>query len=241
MKSPLSTRLAALIAAAVCTLAPAAAGADPIVPNANFSLGYTGFSGNYAYSPYPGTYSPGLMYPEGFFTVGSNPGSVHDRWLNMGDHTTGDGSMLIVNGNRVASVTVWSATVAVTGNTLYDFSAWAASTYWRSPSSLAFSINGTILETPLALPSERGVWQQFAAPWFSGSTTTAALSLVNLNTEWNGNDFVLDDIALTTRPQVDPRIFEEVEPVPDSGSTLLLLGAGLVGLAGIKIRYRRLR
>lgn len=234
-----ATRHAALLVAAFCVLTPAAAGADPIIPNASFSLGYSGFSSNYAYLPYPGAYSPGLMYPEGFFTVGSNPGFVHDRWLTMGDHTTGDGGMLIVNGNRAANVTVWSATVEVTSNTLYDFSAWAASTYWRSPSSLAFSINGTILETALALPSERGVWQQFAAPWFSGNTTTAVLSLVNLNTEWNGNDFVLDDIALKTRPQVDEREFEDPEPVPDAGSTLLLLGAGLAGLAGLRVRFAR--
>ena len=234
-----ATRHAALLVAALCVLTPAAAGADPIVPNADFSLGYSGFSSSYGYLPYPGSYGPRLMYPEGIFTVGSNPGFVHDRWLNMADHTTGDGAMLIVNGNRVANVTVWSATVEVTSNTLYDFSAWAASTYWRSPSSLAFSINGAFLESPLALPSERGVWQQFAAPWFSGDTTTAVLSLVNLNTEWNGNDFVLDDIALKTRPQVDPREFEDPEPVPDAGSTLLLLGAGLAGLAGMRARFGR--
>jgi hypothetical protein len=220
-----------------CVLAPAAASADPIIPNASFSAGYSGFTSSYAYLPYPGTYSPGLMYPEGYFTVGTNPGFVHDRWITMADHTTGSGGMLIVNGNRVSNVTVWSATVEVTSNTLYDFSAWAASTYWRSPSSLAFSINGTVLETPLALPSDRGIWQQFAAPWFSGDTTTAVLSLVNLNTEWNGNDFALDDIALTTRPQVDPEPF--IEPVPDAGSTLLLLAAGLAGVAGVRMRFGR--
>jgi len=239
MRSLRATRHAALLVAAFCALAPAAAGADPVVPNASFSLGYSGFSSSYAYLPYPGTYSPGLMYPEGFFTVGSNPGFVHNKWVNLADHTSGDGGMLIVNGNRVANVTVWSATVEVTSNTLYDFSAWAASTYWLSPSSLAFGINGTILGPPLALPSDLGVWQQFAAPWFSGDTTTAVLSLVNLNTAWNGNDFVLDDIALKTRPQVDPRVFEDVEPVPDSGSTLLLLGAVLAGLAGLRTRLGR--
>jgi hypothetical protein len=237
MKRLRFTHVVVLLAAAACAVAPAAAGADPIIPNANFSGGYSGFTSSYAYLAYPGTYSPGLMYPEGYFTVGTNPGFVHDRWINMADHTTGNGGMLIVNGNRLSNVTVWSATVEVTGNTLYDFSAWAASSYWRSPSSLAFSINGSILETPLVLPSDRGIWQQFAAPWFSGNTTTAVLSLVNLNTEWNGNDFVLDDIALTTRPLVDPEPF--IEPVPDAGSTLLLLGGAFAVLGGLGRRVRR--
>jgi hypothetical protein len=225
-----------LLAVAVLASVPAVGYADPIIPNANFSLGYSGFTSSYANLPYPGTYSPGLMYPEGYFTVGSDPGFVHDRWLHMGDHTTGDGSMLIVNGNRLADVIVWSTAVEVTPNTLYDFSAWAASTYWRSPSSLAFGINGVVLDSPLALPSERGVWQQFAAPWFSGDSTSAVLSLINLNTEWNGNDFALDDIALTTRPQVSEVTYESV---PDAGSTLLLLGTGLAGLASVKRRLRR--
>ena len=232
-----SKLIAAVLVAGACALVPAASAADPIVPNANFSLGFSGFSSSYVNLPNPGTYSPKLMYPEGAFTVGSNPGFVHDRWASFGDHTTGDGSMLIVNGNRVANMVVWSTTVEVDSNTLYDFSAWAASTFWLSPSSLAFSINGTVLNSPLALPSTLGSWQQFAAEWNSGSSSTAVLSLINLNTEWNGNDFVLDDIALNVRPQVSP--IEYVEAVPDAGSTLALLGAGLLGLAGCRNRLRK--
>jgi PEP-CTERM motif len=236
MMTAQSKFIAAVLVAGACVLAPAVVAADPIIPNASFSLGFSGFTSSYVNLPYPGGYSPGLMYPEGTFTVGSNPAFVHDRWSSFGDHTTGDGSMLIVNGNRVANVMVWSTSVEVDSNTLYDFSAWAASTYWRSPSSLAFSINGTVLNSPLTLPSALGSWQQFAAEWNSGSSTTAVLSLINLNTEWNGNDFALDDIALKVRPQVSPIEYIIEEPVPDPGSTLVLLGAGLLGSTRARAR-----
>ena len=191
--------------------------------------------------PTPSVESPGLMYPEGMYTVGANPGFVHDRWADFGDHTTGDGLMMIVNGHRAADMLVWSTTVTVDPDTQYDFAAWAASVYPRSPSGLAFSINGTLLGSPFLLPSDTGKWQEFTAGWYSGNYSTAVLSLINVNTEWNGNDFALDDIALRVRPQISDASIEpedpEVVPVPEPGSTLLLLASGLAGLAGaLKLR-----
>jgi hypothetical protein len=226
------TRHSPLIVAAVTVVAIAfgagLANASPIVLNADFSLGFNGFTSGYGYLAYPSAPSPGLMYPEGMFTVGVNPAYVHDRWAVLGDHTTGDGLMMIVNGNRAPEMLVWSTTVEVSPNTTYDFSAWAASIYPLSPSNLAFSINGTLLDAPVLLPSSTGDWRRFTADWYSGNSTSAVLSLINRNTEWNGNDFALDDIALTAVEQPDPR-----ETVPEPGSTMLLLSSGLVGLAGL--------
>ena len=234
--------VATVLVAAVCAFAPAGSAADPIILNAHFSLGNSGFSSAYGYLAYPSGESPRLLYPEGMFTVGSNPGFVHERWADFGDHTTGDGLMLIVNGNRAADALVWSTAVVVDPDTQYDFTAWAASVYPRSPSGLAFSINGTLLGSPFLLPSDTGTWQQFTAGWYSGNYSTAVLSLINVNTEWNGNDFALDDIALTVRPQISEAFLEpevEIAPVPEPGSTLLLLASSLAGLAGYARRRNR--
>jgi len=141
---------------------------------------------------------------------------------------------------KLKSVLVWSASVAVTPDTQYDFSAWAASVYPESPSSLAFSINGILLGDPFSLSSTTGLWQQFAAGWHSGTSTTAYLSLVDRNTVRYGNDFALDDITLNAIAPEEPLSLsafnspEEPVTVPDPGSSLLLLGTGLAALAGIR-------
>jgi len=230
MTSPkqLSVAVATLVAIAV---GPGLTSAGPIIPNGDFSLGYSGFNSNYLYTA-PGVLpNYALMYPEGTFTVGTDPSQVHGLWVSFGDHTTGDGGMMIVNGNRVADVLVWSASVEVAADTNYDLTAWVASAYPGSPSMLAFSINGLLVDAPMSLSSTTGLWLQFAAGWYSGTSTTAVLSLVDQNTEWNGNDFALDDIALNAIAISEP---EAVVPEPAS---LLLFGTGLAALArGLKHR-----
>jgi len=236
----LSVAVATFVAIA---LGPGLTSAGPIVPNASFSLGYSGFTSSYTYLSSSTLPNYGLMYPEGTFTVGTDPSQVHDRWASFGDHTTGDGLMMIVNGNRAAEMLVWSTTVDVDPNTQYDFTAWAASMRYRSPASLAFSINGTLLDGPLNLPSETGLWQQFTSGWSSGDSTVAVLSLINRNTEWNGNDFALDDIMLNALAPIEPFSFafpeepgdvSEAEAVVPEPASLLLFGSGLAALAGVR-------
>jgi hypothetical protein len=166
----------------------------------------------------------GLLWPEGTYAVGTDPSLYHCLWPSFGDHTTGDGSMLIVNGSPYAGAIVWSATVDVAQYTRYDVSAWVTSVYADNPARVGFYINGVPLGAPYGLSATTGLWQQFNAGWESGAAATAILSLVDLNTERHGNDFGVDDLR-----------FEAAEPVPEP-SSLLLFGTCLVGLRAWRTR-----
>ena len=195
------------------------------VVNGDFSAGNTGFTSSYGYLTPAG---PGTLYPEGKYTVDTNPNNVHNLWASYGDHTTGAGQMMIVNGATKPNVTVWAESLSgLTLATNYFFSVWVASSYPTSPAMLDFSINGSSIGS-LTASSTTGLWTQFYSTWNSGASTTASIALVNQNTASGGNDFTLDDIAFgTTRPG----------GVPEPASwALMIMG---VGLAGAVIRRRR--
>jgi hypothetical protein len=223
--------VAVVLAAAACAFVSARVDADPIIPNAHFSLGNSGFTSGYTYLA-PAVPDPRMMWPERTYTVAADPAQYHSRWPSFGDHTTGDGGMMIVNGSPEAGITVWSTTVEVDRYTQYDFTAWAASVFTLSPSSLEFSVNGLLLGQPFTLSPATGLWERYSAGWYSGTDTVAVLSLVDRNLVRYGNDFALDDIELAVRPPLDDPD-EPPAPVPDPGSTLLLLSGGLAGLAGL--------
>ena len=96
--------------------------AQPLLVNGDFELGNTGFSTDYIYSP-------GDVTPEGTYTVDTNPLANHPLFSPCGDHTTGTGNMMIVNGSVQPNRIVWSETVTVLPNRTYDFSGWATSVF----------------------------------------------------------------------------------------------------------------
>jgi gliding motility-associated-like protein len=163
-----------------------------LVVNGNFSQGLSGFTSNYTI----GTGGPwGALSNEGTYTVSTNPQSTHTGFQPCGDHTSGNGNMLVVNGASLAGSSVWCQTVNVAPNTQYAFSAWLTSVHPESPAQLQFTINGVPVGNPLQAAPGTCNWNQFYSIWNSGAATVATLCIANQNTGTSGNDFALDDIA----------------------------------------------
>lgn len=177
------------------TLEPLEARAVPdgsnLIANGDFSLGNTGFTTQY-------TYSPGDIGPAQSYDVVDNPAHSRPNDVNpasYGDHTTGSGLMLAANGAMTPDVVVWSQTLAVAPGSDYDFSLWLSSWFASSPSTLNVRFNGVTVGTPTA-PSTTGVWQKFSTIWNSGPATSLTISIVETTMADVGSDFALDDIVL---------------------------------------------
>lgn len=158
-----------------------------LVVNGDFSSGNTGFTSQYNYA------NPN--FTEGEYFVGTNPQAWNRSLSSCGDHTSGSGNMMLVNGSPAPDVNVWKETIAVTPNTNYEFSTWLQALWPPNPAQLRFSINGKDIGNLItaSLPTCR--LTQFFTTWNSGNNTTAIISIVNKNTAIQGNDFALDDIS----------------------------------------------
>jgi large repetitive protein len=157
-----------------------------IIYNGDFSGGYDGFSTAYTYDP--------DLHPEGNFYIGDNPNDYHSNFAACGDHTTGTGDMMVINGSPVANEEIWCQDIVVLPNTDYVFSTWLTSVHPSNPAILQFSINGSLLGSPFPATATTCDWNQFYATWNSGANTNITICIVNQNTIATGNDFAIDDI-----------------------------------------------
>lgn len=163
--------------------------AAELIVNGDFTQGPVGFSTGYRHSP-------SSITDVGTYAVVTNPRLVHPDAFSYGDHTTGSGLMMAVDGAIIPNVVVWSQTVAVTPATDYAFSTWVSTWVAISPAQLDFLFNGSSVGTFTA-PATSGVWQQFTNAWNSGSATSLTIQIVDRNVSFSGNDFAIDDISLT--------------------------------------------
>jgi hypothetical protein len=211
-----------------------------LVVNGDFSSGYSNWAFDAPYKIKGG----GNSNPTDL-QVGTNPatfntgGGGFPPFDTYGDHTTGSGNFLMVDGYCSASSTVkvWSQTVNVVANTNYFFSVWISSLkdMPTNPGNLNFNIAGADLGSNILAPTFGGAtasngtntgggWIRYVIVWNSGVTTgPVLLSIQNNNLTACGSevDFGLDDIAFT--PGCD---FGAPGPQPNLGPDRSLCGTG---------------
>ncbi len=184
--------------------------------NGDFEGGNTNFGSDYEFQGGKGVL-PGL------YGVHTNAQQFNSGYIAFGDHTSGSGYMMLVDGATVPGKVVWFQTVQTTPGTVYRFSGWATSAGPTSPAVLQFSINGHQVGTDFLLNTNAGHWQEFAALWNSGTNAAALLSITDTNLLYVGNDFALDDLSFTvyTNSPVPVSIYPAVELAWNSQSNQL--------------------
>lgn len=172
-----------------------------LIINGDFSQGNAFFESDYTFSS-TAICQKDKILAEGYYAITTNPHSVHCDFVVSGDHTSGSGAMMVVNGNIEPGQVVWKQRVKVHPYSTYYFSAWIANAVSQAPSQMSFSINGIPLGDPIIAPPLPGTWKQFFTTWTSGNEKEAEISIINRNTIAYGNDFMLDDIVffLCTSP-----------------------------------------
>lgn len=146
----------------------------------------------------------------GNYAFTTNPQLLNSTFISGGDHTTGSGKMLVVDGNTVPNSRLWSCTStggALTGfiaGTTYTFSYWIKSvsndvTNNATQANInvffvnASNINPTSTNNYAPLPSQG--WRQVSYT-FTATANNALIELRNNNISVLGNDFALDDFTL---------------------------------------------
>ncbi|MDQ3141492.1 MAG: gliding motility-associated C-terminal domain-containing protein [Bacteroidota bacterium] len=165
-----------------------------LVTNGDFEAGRSGFTTSYAVGSIP-CYGLGYLDCEGTYDVINNPMLGHASWAPCGDHTSGSGNMMVVNGAATFQ-DVWCQTISVIPNMDYILTAWVTSVSPASPAILQFSANGNTVGGLFYASGATCRWERFQATWNSGGSTSVTICILNQNTATGGNDFALDDISL---------------------------------------------
>jgi gliding motility-associated-like protein len=147
----------------------------------------------------------------GNYAITTNPQLLNSNFISGGDHTTGTGKMLVVDGNTVPNSRLWSSTStggALTGFTAgntYTFSYWikSVSNDVTNPLTQA-NINVFFVNTSNVNPSSTNAyaplpnlgWKQVSYS-FTATANNILVELRNNNIGVLGNDFALDDFSIT--------------------------------------------
>lgn len=182
---------------------------DNLIENGDFSQGDTGFRTDYR----PGQRLPFVdpLANANRYAIDNDPRNQHRNFPDCGDHTSGNGNMMLVNGSGEPNA-VWCQEVSVEPNTEYAFEGWITAMSGHNPAVMEVYINGELTIGRFNPPQEQCTWYQFFTFWNSGNATSADICLVDANPSDSGNDFALDDLFFA--PVVE--VTDEVVVTPAS-------------------------
>ena len=181
-----------------------------LITNGDFEGGNTGFSSNYRYHC-------GITSPNDY-CIGTNPKNNNGNWEPCGDHTTGSGNMMIVDGSLTAGTLLWCQNVAVTPGKMYVFRVFVASSYPANPAIIQITVNGSVIGT-VSAPGSTCDWVE-GKFCFTATSGSANICLQDLNTAFGGNDFLIDDISLLEKCEDDDEVVVEIVDMKATATVL---------------------
>jgi hypothetical protein len=206
------------VAATLAAFAATPVAAQNLIPNGNFEAGDTGFTSTYLNS-LPWTNA-------GYYTFTTDPALLCSACFpSMGDHTTGTGKMLYLDGAGSGDY-FYANTVNVVPGANYVFHFYSAVLGPVYRANLAATINGSPVGS--AFTPNYGSWTDFSYS-FTASGSTVSIKLFDNTLGYSYNDFVVDDVQL-----LGPR---PAGSVPEPATWAMMIGG--IGVIGAVTRRRR--
>lgn len=155
--------------------------------NGNFSSGNSGFLTNY-------TYNATSIWNEGTYAVGPNPNAVHPNFGTWGDHTSGSGNYMLVNGSASGTKILWRQVRSFPPGVQVKMRWWML-TFVTPAGSLQLKLFGNNVGSTVTTPASSGVWQQATRTFTVPASGNVILNLMTLSSAVAGNDFGIDDVT----------------------------------------------
>ncbi|WP_293896424.1 hypothetical protein, partial [Flavobacterium sp.] len=180
--------------------------AQNLLVNGGFESGGagTGFQTNYSLPATAGTSA------QREYNILVNPSTMNTaNFANAGDHTTGAGNMMVVDGSASSGDKIWEllngSSIGVVSGQTYTFSYWISSisgtNTTANSANIVVNTNGTTTAPVLTSGSANAptgnpsAWTQVTYTW-TATTNNAQIWITDSQTSAAGNDFALDDFSL---------------------------------------------
>lgn len=223
-----------------CLLSIIATHAQNLIINGDFESGGNGVGFNINSCCYNELTPPftGTTFT-GNYAVTNNPQAMNTAFFPGGDHTTGTGKMLVVDGTTTAgNQRFWRAgnngggICNLTVGTTYTFSYWIKSLSIQNRANIGYQFVGasnvTLFSGSTLAPLPADGWQQVIYT-FTPTNNCVNFELWDTTTTDIGNDFAIDDVSLLGPPLPFSATYSSANPSCSTNSDGFIVGYGTGG------------